>query len=44
MFIGVPVKLGINGVEEVVELELSEEELEAFKNSVAHVKELVENI
>ena len=40
-FVGVPIKLGRKGVEEVVELKLSEEEREAFKKSVEHVKSLV---
>ena len=39
-FIGVPVILGKNGVEKIVELELDNEEKEAFKKSVGHVKEL----
>ena len=41
-FVGVPVKLGRNGAEEVVELELNDEEKEAFRKSVEHVKSLVE--
>jgi malate dehydrogenase len=37
--IGVPVKIGKNGFEEVVELDLSNKELEMFQNSVIAVKE-----
>jgi malate dehydrogenase len=43
-FIGVPVKLGKKGVEEVVELQLGPEEKEAFKKTADHVKELVSKI
>lgn len=41
-FVGVPCVLGKTGVEQVIELELSVLEREAFLNSVGHVKELVE--
>lgn len=37
--IGVPVKIGKNGFEEVVELDLSNKELEMFQNSASAVKE-----
>ena len=37
--IGVPVKIGKNGFEEVVQLDLSNKELEMFQNSVSAVKE-----
>ncbi len=40
-FVGVPVLLGADGVEKVVELELTAEEWAAFNGSVQHVKELV---
>lgn len=40
-FVGVPVKLGRKGVEKVIELKLNEEEKEAFRKSVEHVKGLV---
>ncbi|WP_461834175.1 malate dehydrogenase [Desulfothermus sp.] len=43
-FVGVPVKLGGNGVEEVIEIELLPEEEEAFKKSVEAVKNLVAKI
>jgi malate dehydrogenase len=40
-YVGVPVILGANGVEKVIELELDDEERAAFKNSVDAVKDLV---
>ncbi len=40
-FVGVPVKLGRNGVEKVIELKLNEEEKETFRKSVEHVKNLI---
>ena len=43
-YVGVPVKLGGNGVEEVIEIELLPEEQEAFKRSVDAVKNLVKKI
>lgn len=44
IFAGVPVKLGTNGVEEIIELKLTEDENTAFKKSVEHVRELVKKI
>lgn len=44
LFIGVPVILGKNGVEQVVEMELTAEEKEAFKNSVAAVQKTVDEV
>ena len=41
-FVGVPVKLGRKGIEKVIELKLTLEELANFKKSVDHVKSLVE--
>ena len=38
---GVPVKLGSSGVEKIIEISLTDEEKEAFKKSVEHVKNLV---
>jgi len=43
-FVGVPVKLGKNGVEEVIEIKLLAEEKTAFDKSVAAVRELVKNL
>jgi malate dehydrogenase len=42
LFVGVPVKLGANGMEEVVEIELSGEEQELLQKSASAVKELIE--
>jgi malate dehydrogenase len=42
LFVGVPVKLGASGIEEIVELDLQEGELEDLKNSAGAVHELVE--
>ena len=40
LFIGVPVKLGSNGVEEIIEIELTDEENSALQHSAAAVQEL----
>ncbi len=40
-YVGVPVVLGTNGVERIIELDLSADEQAAFKKSVDAVKELV---
>jgi len=42
LFVGVPIKLGASGVEEIVELKLSESELADLENSAGAVHELVE--
>ena len=42
LFIGVPVKLGSNGVEEVIEITLTEEEKQALEKSADAVRELKE--
>jgi len=42
LFVGVPVKLGAQGVEQIVEVELSESERALLKKSADAVKELVE--
>jgi malate dehydrogenase len=39
---GVPVMLGINGVEKIIELKLNEEQKTQFRNSVESVQELIE--
>ena len=44
LFVGVPVKLGARGVEQVIEIKLSAEEHAALQKSAAAVKELVEII
>ena len=44
LFVSVPIKLGKKGVEEIIELDLSDEEKEQFQKSVDHIKDLVKNI
>jgi malate dehydrogenase len=44
LFIGVPVKLGANGIEEVIEIELADEEREALQNSASAVQGLVDDL
>jgi malate dehydrogenase len=42
LYFGVPVKLGANGVEEVVEIDLNDEEKTAIKESEAAVRNVIE--
>jgi malate dehydrogenase len=42
LFVGVPVKLGATGMEQIVELQLQDDELEDLRNSAGAVRELVE--
>lgn len=44
VFVGVPVVLGRNGVEKVIELQLTPEEFQALKTSANHVKENCEKL
>lgn len=44
LFIGVPVKLGETGIEEVLEIELTDEEKKALDNSAAAVQGLVDDL
>lgn len=44
LYIGVPVVIGKNGVEKIVEIQLNDEELAMFNNSVDAVKKLVEAV
>src|ERR687896_2652300 len=44
LFVGVPVKLGARGVEEIIQITLTAEEDAALKKSAASVKELVDVI
>jgi malate dehydrogenase len=41
LFVGVPVKLGANGMEQVIEIKLTAEEQAALNKSAASVKELI---
>jgi malate dehydrogenase len=42
LFVGVPVKLGANGIEKIYEIKLSDEEKAALKKSAGAVQELVD--
>jgi malate dehydrogenase len=42
LFVGVPVKLGAKGIEQIIELKLSAEEQQALKKSASAVQELVD--
>jgi malate dehydrogenase len=44
LYFGVPVKLGANGVEEIIEIDLTDEEKEMIKNSEAAVRTVVDLI
>jgi malate dehydrogenase len=44
LFIGVPVKLGSTGIEEIIEITLTEDEQKALNNSANAVQELVETL
>jgi len=44
LFVGLPAKLGADGVEEVVKFKLTANEAEALKRSAAAVKELCEAV
>jgi malate dehydrogenase len=41
LFVGVPVKLGSKGIEQIIEIKLSADERTALEKSVGAVKELV---
>lgn len=44
LFVGLPARLGKNGVEEIIELELSFEEKEALRKSVEHISRIVAEV
>jgi malate dehydrogenase len=44
LFVGVPVKLGRNGLEQIIEIELKEDEAAALQKSADAVKELVDKL
>jgi malate dehydrogenase len=44
IFMGVPIKLGAKGVEEIIELDLNEDERAMLDKSVDHVKRLMDEI
>jgi malate dehydrogenase len=41
LFVGVPVKLGVKGIEQIIEIKLTPDEKAALDKSVAAVKELI---
>jgi malate dehydrogenase len=43
-YVGVPVKLGAGGVEAIIEVDLMDDERQAFARSVEHVRQLVASI
>lgn len=42
IFLGVPVKLGANGIEEIIELKLNDSEKELLNQSEAHVRDVMD--
>jgi malate dehydrogenase len=42
LFVGVPVKLGKNGVEQIIEISLTNEERSALQKSAGAVQELID--
>jgi len=44
LFVGVPVKLGRNGLEQIIQIELKDDEAEALRKSADAVKELVDKL
>jgi malate dehydrogenase len=44
LFVGVPVKLGAKGVEQIIQIKLTDEETAALRKSAGAVKELVDVI
>ncbi len=44
IYLGVPVKIGSNGVEEIIEINLTDEEKNALNRSAAMVKESIESV
>jgi malate dehydrogenase len=44
VYVGVPVKLGLNGLEKIIELDLSEEDVKALHTSADSVRELMDKL
>ena len=42
IFLGVPVKLGHNGIEEIIELKLTDDEMKLLQDSAEHVSKVIE--
>ena len=41
IFLGVPTKLGKNGIEEIIELQLNDEEMDLLNTSAQHVRDVM---
>jgi len=44
LFVGVPIKIGANGVEEIIQINLTTEERAALHKSAGAVQELVDKL
>jgi malate dehydrogenase len=44
VFVGVPVVLGKGGVKRIIEIKLTEDEMEELKKSAEHIKKLQEEV
>ena len=44
MFIGVPVQLGSDGVDDIIEVDLNDEEMELMRTSAQHVQDNLDNL
>ncbi|MFT7545180.1 MAG: malate dehydrogenase, partial [Gammaproteobacteria bacterium] len=44
IYLGVPVKLGKNGIEEIIELKLNEDEMGLLKDSAVHVRAVMKTL
>ena len=42
VYVGAPVKLGRNGVEEIIEIDLNDEEMSLLHTSASHVREVMD--
>ena len=43
-YVGVPVKLGLNGIEEIIKIDLQDDEISALQESADHVKETMKSL
>ena len=44
VFVGIPVRLGKNGIEEIIEMDLNDEEMKLLHNSAKAVKEQMDEL
>nr|MDQ3014037.1 malate dehydrogenase [Acidobacteriota bacterium] len=44
LFVGVPVKIGSNGIEEIIQINLTTDERAALQKSAASVQELIDKL